>query len=91
MNIKQLMYKFIKDKDGNIVIWQTPNAPLLCWVGIKLILAFIPVGHLKTGLTELSSAVLLIWSYLELSSGESYFRKLLGLVVMVSTIIGFFR
>lgn len=82
--------RFIRDKNGKIVTWQRPNLPLTGWIICKLLAMVIPAGHLQTGSARLSTALIFVWAYLELTSGVNYFRKLLGLIVLAVTISGFF-
>ena len=82
---------FFKDKNGQFVIWQSPNIPIYGWIAFKLLSMLVASGYLKTGFENLSSAALFTWAYLEVYSGMSYFRRLLGVVVLVSIVIGYFR
>lgn len=82
---------FFKNNQGNTVIWQTPNIPLLSWLVLKLLAMVINNEQFKSGFSKLSTAFLFAWAYLEITSGASYFRRLLGLVVMTALIIGFFK
>lgn len=73
---------FFKDKSGKIVIAQWPNLPL--WFA----LFFFVLENFSTGTIQLLGtsglfASLVVWSYLEISSGVNGFRKLLGVIVMV--------
>lgn len=82
---------FFRDKDGRIVLWQAPNIPLYGWAVTKFASLFIANSDLKTGLAQLSTALLFVWAYLELTKGVNYFRKSLGLLVLAAIIISFFR
>jgi hypothetical protein len=79
-----------KDDDNKLAIWQMPNVLLSSWIATKL-LGFIVTGRFKSGLDLLGMAVLFAWAYSELNTGVNYFRKVLGLVVLVPIVIGFFR
>lgn len=73
------------DKDGHIVIAQFPNPPLV------VALLGMGLNHVLHGqISHLAQLVgyggLLAWSWLEFVDGVSYFRRLLGLVVLVSTL-----
>lgn len=48
-------------------------------------------GQVKAGLQFISTASLFSWAYLELTKGASYFRRLLGLVVLASLVVSHFR
>jgi hypothetical protein len=88
---KSLREKFWKDKNGHIAIWQTPNVPLIGWfvfmVGSKLL----HQGALKNGVQFLSTAFIFTWAYLEIIKGDSYFRRLLGLIVFLMTVLAHFK
>ena len=83
--IKSLEH-FFKDSKGQVAVWQAPNKPLYGWILFKL-LSLTPSGHLKTGFGHISTAFLFTWAYLELTKGVSYFRRSLGLVVLIAVVI----
>lgn len=68
-----------RDPKGNFVFAEEPNLPIVGW-GVFLIL-----GHVwdYDGFLWLSSAFLFLWSYLEIRSGTTPFRQILGTVVMI--------
>ena len=75
-----------RDRQGRVVIWQTPNLALIGW----LVLTFISLlfsGRLADVFSWLGSASLIIWSLLEVSRGANYFRRALGLLVLVSSVM----
>lgn len=82
---------FFQDKHGHVAVWQWPNIPLYGWLLFKLFAALIAQPQLKHGFTFLSMSFLFAWAYLEITSGLSYFRRLLGFVVFISIILGYFR
>jgi hypothetical protein len=75
--------KVLKDKDGRIVIWQTPNLPLWGWLIFKILAMIFDSGKTGTNLTLFSKFFLFTWAFLELTQGVNYFRRGLGLVVLV--------
>jgi len=83
--------RFISDKNGRIVIGQSPNILLSGWILCKLIIFLLSSGHLRSSLEQLSTALLFAWAYYEAAKGVSYFRKVLGVIVLSIIIIGFFR
>jgi hypothetical protein len=85
------MKSFFKDKHGRIVLFQVPNALVCAWIFFKVISLLLPGGRLKSGSAELGTAFLFVWAYFEITQGVNYFRRLLGLVVLVVIIVGFFR
>jgi hypothetical protein len=84
--ISKLLNKFVRDKKGRVAIWQTPNVPLLGWVVCRLA-AFWADGHLKDTFDYVGTAFLLVWAYLEIIQGVSYFRRAIGLLVFVGTLL----
>ncbi|MGF1537167.1 MAG: hypothetical protein ACFB4J_11885 [Elainellaceae cyanobacterium] len=72
-----------RDETGSIVIAQPPNPPLLVWLvatGINLL----PTGgNVEIFLETLAFGALFTWAWMELFQGVNYFRRSLGLVVLV--------
>ncbi len=74
-----------KDKGGHVVMWQMPNVWIISWaVGTTLSLVF--GGHVGDVFYWVASAALFVWSLLEIFKGTDYFRRALGLAVLVYTI-----
>lgn len=82
---------FFKSKDGKWAIVQTPNTLLMFWLVLTVGIRMVDGGELRDGLGLLRDAVLFAWSYLELTSGTSRFRRVVGATIMILVIIGFFR
>jgi len=83
--------QFFKDNNGLVVLWQSPNLPLYGWIIFKLLAFASAKGQLKSGFEQLSMVSLFVWGYLELTSGVNYFRRLLGLIVLVALTVGWFK
>lgn len=81
---------FFKDAYGHIVIVQLPNITLCAWFLFKLISIILTKGQVKTGFELLSMAFLFTWAYIEMTKGVNYFRKLLGLIVIIVLIANYF-
>jgi hypothetical protein len=77
--------KIWRDSKGNIAIWQWPNKWLTGWA-ITTVISLLFNGTLADIFSWVAMALLLIWSLLELTKGDSYFRRALGLVVLLFTI-----
>lgn len=74
---------FWRDTDGKVVVGQAPNLPLVGWL-VFAALAWISGGdHWRSGSGFISSAFLFTWAYLEVTQGVNYFRRLVGLVVLL--------
>lgn len=76
--------KTFRDKDGNLVIAQKPNLPILVWLIATLLKLFLPrEGNLYLGLDAIAFGSIFTWAWLELFDGVNYFRQTLGLVVLL--------
>jgi hypothetical protein len=80
--------KFIRNKEGRVVIWQPPNFPLVAWA-LFAFTSKIASGDLKEFTQFAGTAFLFTWAYLEITKGESKFRQLLGLAVLIGIVINF--
>lgn len=80
--------RFFKDKTGRVVIYQTPNSPLLGFLLFKGLSLFWPNQTPKTHLffELISFGFIFTWAWLEITSGVNYFRRTLGLVVLLVVI-----
>ncbi len=90
-NFKRLANKLVRDKNNEIVWWQFPNPPLMGWFVFLVLAQVIAPGSLRTGLTQLSGGLLFVWAYLEITQGVTYFRRLLGVIVFLAVLVGYFR
>ncbi len=81
-----LFDRTFRDRDGNIVIGQMPNPPLLVWVAATVFQRLLPDGNLHTALDLIAFGALFTWAWQELFEGVNYFRRSLGLIVLVSLI-----
>ena len=82
---------FFKDKDGHIVIISWPNIPLAGWILFKIVALIVTKGRIHSGAENLSMALLYTWAYLEITSGVNYFRRLLGLIVLIMLVVSYFK
>jgi hypothetical protein len=74
---------FFKDKNGNIVIAQRANPPLLAWFFFQS-LVFITrhvIESLHAPIVILAFASIIYWALLEIFEGVCTWRKALGLSV----------
>jgi hypothetical protein len=83
---QDLWDKFWKDKDGNYVVWQRPNAFLIAWAVLSILTIF-TTGLLSNIFWWAAEAVLVGWSVLEIWKGVNYFRKTLGVLVLLLVIM----
>ncbi len=90
LSIDELWDKTWKDKDGAIVIWSWPNAWLIGWVVLVLASLIVPRGNAQSVLWWLSEIVLAIWSLFEIFKGANYFRRAIGVLVLLLVIAAAF-
>jgi uncharacterized membrane protein len=82
-----LFDRLFRDGTGEIIIGQPPNLPILIW-GLATLLALVfKTGRVKLGLDLLAFSSLLYWSFLEITQGVNYFRRDLGVIVLIAIII----
>lgn len=90
MNKSVFGMAFFKDKDGKWTVIQFPNPLLVTWLFLMLLQMFMSASHLKSSIHQFSSAVLFAWAYMEVIRGDSSFRRLLGGIVLLVVLAGFF-
>ena len=78
-----LFDKIFRDSDGKIVLAQMPNLPLIVWITASLLKLVFTTGVVNTGLEGLAFGSLFTWAWLELFQGVNYFRRALGLGVLI--------
>ncbi|WP_449419825.1 hypothetical protein [Phormidium nigroviride] len=78
--------KIFRDSNGQIVIAQTPNLPLIVWGVATLLQLIVTTGKINTGLDLIAFGSLFTWAWEELFQGVNYFRRALGLVVLIGAI-----
>lgn len=77
--------RFFKDKKGRVVIFQRPNLLISVWAVVTL-LGKATDNSLQNLLGLVAYGAIFAWAWLEVSQGASYFRRVLGLVVLVVSI-----
>ena len=81
-----LFDKTFRDDEGNIAIAQKPNLPILVWLGATLV-KLLPINsNLYAGVDALAFGAMFTWAWLELFQGVNYFRRSLGLIVLLGAI-----
>jgi hypothetical protein len=78
---------FFRDSNGQIVIGQPPNLPILIWGGASLLQLIFKARQINFGLDLLATGALLVWAILELFQGVNYFRRSLGLIVLIGLVV----
>jgi hypothetical protein len=74
-------------KTGRIVIAQFPNLAFLVWLGATVI-GLVTSGTASSVLTWIGTGALAFWAADELLRGVNPFRRILGAVVLVWTVVG---
>jgi len=81
-----LLDRVFRDDEGNIVIAQPPNLPLIVGVVTSLLQIIFSTGKIHLGLELIAFGSLFTWAWEELFQGVNYFRRALGLFVLVGLI-----
>ena len=80
---------FRNRETGRITIAQIPNLPLAIFLVATLVrVVFSPAGAVGTAVRVIGTAALLWWAADEVVRGVNPFRRLLGAVVLVATLVG---
>ena len=72
-----------RDDEGKIVLGQPPNLPIIVWIGATILKMIFATGQINTGLELVAFGTLFTWAWEELFQGVNYFRRALGLIVLV--------
>jgi len=78
------------NKEGDVVIWQRPNIPMIAWVVLTLVSIFTN-GTISNVIWYLAAASLAIWALMEIVWGANYFRRFLGAVVVLFILGALFK
>ncbi|MEG4216277.1 hypothetical protein QUA27_12470 [Microcoleus sp. Pol14C6] len=81
-----LFDRTFRDSEGKIVIAQRPNLPLSVGIVTTLLTLIVTTGKINLGLELVAFGSLFTWAWEELFQGVNYFRRALGLIVLVSLI-----
>lgn len=84
--------KLWRDKQGTgkVVVYQNPNLSLAAWATLTVI-SLMTSGRISDFSSMFASAALLIWAALEVLSGVNYFRRGLGAVVFVFSLLSLYK
>lgn len=78
--------KTFNDKNNNLKLVEMPNLPVITWVVATILGKFIESGTFSNVLDVIGFGALFTFAWMEIDTGANYFRKALGLVVMIFTI-----
>lgn len=75
------------DPTSKFVIFQTPNPPLIGWFLFTMLnLLWHGNQEIHHFFNLMSFGFIFTWAWLEITSGVNYFRRLLGVTVLIITI-----
>jgi hypothetical protein len=80
-----------QDHDGKTVLWQRPNKWLIIWAFAEITGFLLGQSSIGKIIHWLGASALIIWSLLEISRGVNYFRRGLGLVVLLISLVSIFK
>ena len=81
-----LFDKTFRDNEGNIVIAQPPNLPLLVGITASVLSLIVKSGNIHIGIEAVAFGSLFTWAWQELFEGVNYFRRALGLLMLIAVI-----
>ncbi len=90
-SVKKSIRKFFTDKNGKIVIHQNPNAPLIIWLILTIFNHFVHNDPVEQVTRVVATTALFIWALLEIVSGASPYRRVLGTIVLSFIVIQLLR
>ena len=82
-----LFDRIFRDSEGNIVIAQPPNLPLIVGLVASLLKLIVPTGEINLALELVAFGSLFTWAWEELFQGVNYFRRALGLIALVGLLV----
>ncbi len=84
---RPISQKFWEDRSGNFVVWQKPNVWLWTWFITMVAGWILPLGFVQKATGWISLIALIIWAVFEVKNGVNYFRRSLGLLVLLLLIV----
>jgi hypothetical protein len=84
--LEDLWHRTWYDNRENIVIWQMPNIWLIGWA-VLTVISLLLNGKMADVFSWAASVLLIVWALLEIFRGANYFRRALGLLVLVFAIM----
>ena len=89
--VNALLRGFFTDGHGHVVLVQWPNSPLIGGVVFKSLSLVLADGSLRSGCGQIGTALFFTWAYLEATEGVNYFRKCVGLIVVITIAANFLK
>ena len=81
MTMPKRLDSIFRNKEGKIAVFQWPNLPLTVWI-LATLASKVLAGNLQKASSGVAFVALLMWAVLEISSGESIFRRIVGALVL---------
>lgn len=72
-----------QDSQGRTVIYQRPNIWIICWAIFEVMTSLGPGKRVADIASAVAMVFLVIWSLLEIFRGVNYFRRVLGMLVLL--------
>jgi len=86
-DIRPFSQKFWEDRQGNFVVWQRPNKFLWIWLVTMVAGWVLPYGNISRIVGWISLIALVAWALLEATRGVNYFRRTLGILILLLLIV----
>jgi hypothetical protein len=83
MKTQSFIEKLWQDKNGHQALIQKPNIPLISWFVFSVIGMILPDGRMADISQVISFGFLFTWAWLEVYSGNTYLRRVLGAIILV--------
>ena len=78
-----LFDKTFRNQEGKVVLFEKPNIAILIAFAAWLVQFYIQVGIVHNIAQIIFLVALAVWAVLEIGWGTNYFRRALGLIVLV--------
>lgn len=78
-----ILLNFFKNKEGKVVIGQWPNIPIIAYFTCTILSKILTQGSVHSLFTTLAFGTLFTWAWLEIFYGISYFRRTMGVIVII--------
>lgn len=82
----QFTQTVFEDNKGKVVLWQSPNIALYCWI-IFFVISILTNGIFELLARFLAYASLSLWALLEIFTGVNWFRRVLGIVILGNIVV----
>lgn len=86
MSKQTFVEKCYKNDQGKITIAEPPNLPILVWLVSVVLQKIISNGTVHDIFVVIGFGAIFTWAWLEVFQGTNYFRRLLGVVVIVAAV-----